>query len=134
MGIKHDVFLYTGKNLGFKVGSTERHGVKVDDVTLPMTTIVLLVVHLEICNQYVFLVTECVVECHRALVVGGTRRLWGRKIESQTVPRYENAFSRCKRVGKCYLNKALCKFSRFNNRALDFPHAWITGDKLLGGN
>ena len=77
-GIKHDVFRYTGKNLwGWKVGSTEGYGVEVDNVALPMATVVLLIVHLEICDQDVFVVTERVVECHRALIVGGARRLGG---------------------------------------------------------
>ena len=40
-----------------------------------MTTVVFLLVQLEIRNQDVFVVTERVVECHCALIVGGARRL-----------------------------------------------------------
>ena len=57
--------------------STEGYGVEVHNVTLPMATVVFLLVHLEIGDQDVFVVTERVVECHRALIVGGARRLRG---------------------------------------------------------
>ena len=42
-----------------------------------MAAVVLLLVHLEICDQHVFVVTERVVECHRALIVCGARCLGG---------------------------------------------------------
>ena len=66
--------------------STERNRVKVDKVTLAMTKVVFLLVHLEIGNKNVLFVAQCVVERHRALVIRGARRLRKEILEiSQTV-------------------------------------------------
>ena len=55
--------------------STERNRVKVDKVTLAMTKVVFLLVHLEIGNKNVFFVAQRVVERHRAFIIRGARRL-----------------------------------------------------------
>ena len=83
--------------------STERNRVKVDKVTLAMTKVVFLLVHLEIGNKNVLFVTQRVVERHRAFVICGARRLRKEILEiPQTVKKTSGVISK---GGKFYPSK-----------------------------
>ena len=82
--------------------STERNRVKVDKVTLAMTKVVFLLVHLEIGNKNVLFVAQCVVERHRAFVICGARRL---RKEILEIPQILNTRGDLSKGGNFYPSK-----------------------------